>query len=470
MSEPVSKKPKTVPIAAANAEDRPVLSAMADKASPSVLKSWLGVPENSPFPIQNLPYGVFRPTPQAQPRIGVAIGQHVVDLQSLVKQGMFSSAKILDPSVLAEKTLNSFMATGRPAWQEARAILISLLVSTNSNEAQKKIVTAALVPMAKCKMELPARIGDYTDFFSSKNHATNLGCLFRHNDPAKALLPNYLHLPVGYHGRASSIVVSGTDIRRPWGQKTPQQEGAAPQFEPCSNLDFELEVAFFVGPGSQMGKPLTMANAADHIFGLVLMNDWSARDIQKWEYVPLGPFTAKNFGTTISPWVVTMEALAPFRKPVLEAFDPDPQAYLQTKDGKHFSYDVKLEVQLRPKEEKKAFVISKGNVNGLYWTFEQQLVHHTITGCNMCPGDLCGSGTISGTQPEARGSMIEISWAGQKPLSLPNGSTRKFLEDGDEVNLLGYAQGDGYMIGFGDCCGRILPALSRNDLMGHSSL
>ena len=294
-------------------------------------------------------------------------------------------------------------------------------------------------------------LGDYTDFYSSLEHATNVGIMFR--GESNPLLPNWKHLPVGYHGRASSIVVSGTPVRRPMGQTKPDE---APIFGPCKQLDFELEVAFFVGgKGNELGSPIPMDRAHEHIFGLVLMNDWSARDIQKWEYVPLGPFLAKNFATTISPWIVPLEALDFFRvQSVVQ--DPTPLPYLQHKDP--FNFDIDLEVQLTTKEGSQN-VICKSNLKYMYWTMKQQLVHHSITGCNMRPGDLMASGTVSGPTPGSYGSMLELAWKGTKPIKLGNGSQRTFIEDGDEVTLRGRAMKDGHSVGFGSCSGVVLPAL-----------
>jgi len=302
---------------------------------------------------------------------------------------------------------------------------------------------------------MPAKIGDYTDFYASRNHAFNVGVLFRGKD--NALQPNWVHLPVGYHGRASSVVVSGTDLHRPRGQLAP--DGKTPSYGECKLLDFELEMAFFVGPGNKLGHPIPIEQAADHIFGVVLMNDWSARDVQAWEYVPLGPFGAKNFGTTISPWVVPMEALKPFMVP-LPKQEPEPLPYLREPAGSA-APDIALEVAVRPSGGAPT-VISKSNARHLYWSFAQMLAHHTVTGCNMQPGDLLGSGTISGPTPDSLGSLLEMTERGKKEVPLSDGSTRKFLRDGDEVILTGYAQGPGYRVGFGPCAGRVLPAVATS--------
>jgi fumarylacetoacetase len=304
-------------------------------------------------------------------------------------------------------------------------------------------------------MHLPALIGDYTDFYSSREHATNVGTMFR--GAANALMPNWLHLPVGYHGRSSSVVISGTQIHRPQGQLCPD-ETKPPVFGPCNLLDFELETAFFVGPGNDLGKPININEANNHIFGMVLMNDWSARDIQKWEYVPLGPFTAKNYGTTISPWVVTMEALAPFLCEGPKQTEPETLPYLR--DSEPGSYDIQLQVSIKPEKLNESFSVTKSNFKHMYWSMKQQLTHHTISGCNMRPGDLLGSGTISGPTPDSYGSMLELCWKGSKTVPLgESGETRKFIQDGDTVIMTGFCQGQGYRIGFGECSGQILPAV-----------
>jgi fumarylacetoacetase len=306
--------------------------------------------------------------------------------------------------------------------------------------------------MAAVEMHLPAVVGDYTDFYSSREHATNVGAMFR--GPEKALQPNWLHLPVAYHGRASSIVPSGTDIRRPLGQIV--EPGASqPSLTPSRELDFELEIGQFVGPGNGLGQPITIDEAADHIFGLVLVNDWSARDIQRWEYRPLGPFLSKNLATSISPWVVTLDALEPFRCPGPEQ-DPEPLPYLR--NAGNWAYDIHLEVQLHSIAQNNPVTVSRSNARYLYWNMCQQVAHHTITGCNLRPGDLLATGTISGPTPDSAGSMLELSSRGERPLQLPGNETRSFLEDGDMVTMTGWCQGDGYRVGFGELSGRIVPS------------
>lgn len=414
--------------------------------------SFISYGPDTDFPLQNLPYGVFSTSCNAQHRLGVAIGDQVLDLAQVAH--LFTGPHLAGSEVFMQPTLNAFMALGKEAWAEARATLQQLLsaeVPTLRDDAPLR--ARAFHAQSAATMHLPAAIGDYTDFYSSRQHAYNVGVMFRGKD--NALMPNYLHLPVGYHGRASSVVVSGTPVRRPHGQTTPG-EGLAPVFGPSKLLDIELEVAFFVGPGNPLGTPVPVGEAGDHVFGLVLMNDWSARDIQKWEYVPLGPFLGKSFGTTISPWVVTMAALAPFT-----VANP-PQAppvlpYLHHPDP--YTFDIALHVALRVPDGTTA-TVSRSNFRHMYWTMKQQLAHHTANGCNLRPGDLLASGTISGPDEASYGSLLELSWQGSRALVLGNGHTRKFLHDGDEVIITGGAQGDGYRVGFGECAGVVLPALA----------
>eukprot|EP00731_Ephydatia_muelleri_P016974 Em0010g72a len=356
------------------------------------------------------------------------------------------------------------MSLGRNIWRETRAVLQKILSKDEpALRDYPNLRERCLIPQSHVAMHLPAHIGDYTDFYSSREHATNLGIMLR--GPDNALMPNWLHLPVGYHGRASSVVVSGTPIRRPSGQTRPNDD-QPPVFGPCKLLDFEVEMAFFIGPGSSMGKPIPISQTQDHIFGMVVMNDWSARDIQKWEYVPLGPFLAKNFGTTISPWVVTMEALAPFLVPnVTQEVTPLP--YLRHSDA--FNFDINLEVGIKTESMTETSVVSRTNFKYMYWTMKQQLAHHTVTGCNVASGDLMGSGTISGKTPDSLGSMMELSWRGSKTVTLNNGETRKFIQDNDDVVITGWCQGDGYRVGFGSCSGKVLPALPLEEFNTPSS-
>lgn len=347
------------------------------------------------------------------------------------------------------------MAMGRPAWKEARATVQKLLSGEDPTlQDNLDLRKKALIPLSEVKMELPATIGDYTDFFSSEFHTKNCSKLFRGQFE---LPPNWLHLPVAYHGRASSVVISGTDIVRPKGQSfPPTPDGKTlPTFGPSKRLDFELEMAFFVGPGNDLGHPVTTENAYDHIFGLVLMNDWSARDIQFWEAQPLGPFLGKNFGTSISPWIITLEALEPFK---CEAPKQDPPCLPYLTEPSRFTYDIPIEVAIKPGGGEKASVVCRSNFKYLYWTISQQLVHHTINGCNLKPGDLLASGTVSGPDKDSLGCLLEQSSNGQEDVILEHGGTRRYLEDGDEVIFSGGCKGEGFVVGFGTCCGKVLPS------------
>jgi fumarylacetoacetase len=418
------------------------------------LRSWVPVAADSDFPIQNLPLGVFR-RKDGTPRVGVAIGEHVLDLSILEVHGFFNGPVMRQHRVFEQPALNAFLALGKEAWSETRATVSRLLRADEpALRDQATLLERVLTPMKDVEMLLPARIGDYTDFYSSREHATNVGTMLRGAD--KALMPNWLYLPVAYHGRASSVVVSGTDLRRPNGQRKPDT-AEIPLFGPSRSVDFELEMGALVGPGNALGEPIPVEKALEHIFGLVLVNDWSARDIQAWEYVPLGPFLAKNFGTSISPWVVPLEALEPFRTagPVQH---PHPFPYLKTSG--HSTFDINLEVLLQGEKMEAGQRICLSNFAHLYWSLAQQVAHHTINGCNLQPGDLLASGTISGPTPDSYGSMLELSWRGSKPITLPNGETRSFLQDGDRVTFRGWCQGAGYRIGFGGVTGRVLPALS----------
>jgi fumarylacetoacetase len=423
------------------------------------LRSFVPVGPESHFPIQNLPYGVFRRKSGGAPAVGVAIGDLVLDLAEVDVAGLFRGAAVHGKGLFNRDSLNAFMASGSETWSETRAAISRLLrADTPTIRDDSKLREKALLPQSDVEMLLPAVIGDYTDFYSSREHATNVGTMLRGAD--NALQPNWLHLPVAYHGRASSVVVSGTDLRRPLGQTKPT-DAPTPVFGPSKSVDFELEMGVFVGPGNELGRPIPIARAAEHLFGMVLVNDWSARDIQAWEYVPLGPFLAKNFGTSISPWVVPLEALAPFR--IAGAVqDPEPLSYLRPTGD--WTYDIQLEVLLQTAKMDRPHCISRSNSKFLYWNICQQLAHHTINGCNLKPGDLLASGTISGPTPDSYGSMLELAWRGTKPIALPNGESRSFLLDGDRITMTGWCQGDGYRIGFGDVTGRVIASIDASPL------
>ncbi len=418
----------------------------------TAMKSFIDVPPDSHFPIQNLPFGVFR-RQTGDASVGTAIGNHVVDLRALEAANLLRLKAVNGRDLFAHPSLNAFMGAGRAAWREARQILTLLLREDHTTlRDNRKLRDAAIVPFDEVTMLLPCQIGDYTDFYSSLEHATNVGTMFRGKD--NALMPNWLHLPVGYHGRSSSIVISGTDLHRPHGQ-TKSDDAPAPSFGPSRNVDFELEMGFFVGPGNELGRPIPTTAARDHIFGLVLVNDWSARDIQKWEYVPLGPFLAKNFGTSISPWIVTLDALEPFICPGPRQ-DPPPLPYLKMDEP--FSFDVQLEVSLQSEKMSAPHVVCRSNFRHLYWNMAQQLAHHTVNGCNTRPGDLLASGTISGPTPDSYGSMLELAWMRTRPIELPNGETRVAINDGDRITMTGFCEREGLRIGFGGVTGQILPA------------
>ena len=418
--------------------------------------SFINVSPDSDFPIQNLPYGVFSRPGEGKPRCGVRIGEFVLDLKVIEHAGLLRNTPLGDEHVFCKWALNKFMGLGRSVWRPVRARISELLsADCPTLRDDSELRARAFVPIDQVVMHLPAEIGDYTDFYSSKYHAFNVGTMFR--GPENALMPNYTWIPVGYHGRASSVVPSGTPVRRPCGQ-TKADDADTPTFGPCRLLDFELEMGFFTGPASELGTPIPIDSAHEHIFGMVLVNDWSARDIQKWEYVPLGPFLAKNFATTISPWVVTMDALEPFRTASPEQ-DHAPLDYLALPtSAAGWAYDIALEVALRAEGMAEPHTICRSNFKHLYWTMTQQLTHHTVTGCNIRSGDLLASGTISGPTEDSYGSMLELAWRGTKPIRLPGGGERKFIADGDTVTVRGHCRGDGYRIGFGDCTGRILPA------------
>ena len=418
------------------------------------MKSWIAS-ANAPdcdFPLENLPYGVFA-RPGETARCGVAIGDFVVDLAAL------EAAGLLPTKVFAEPALNAFMALGPQSWADVRKRLTALLAEGGDPALSNHVAlkARALAPRAEVTMKLPIKISGFTDFYSGRHHATNVGTMFR--GPDYALPPNWLSIPIGYNGRASTVVVSGTPVTRPLGQTKPA--GAdLPVFGPCKRLDIELEMGVVIGQPTKHGEPITVSEADDLIFGYVLLNDWSARDLQTWEYQPLGPFQAKAFATTIGAWVVPKAALEPFRvstppreRPLLP--------YLS--EPRPLNYDISLEVKLKPKGAERATTISRANYREMYYSAAQQIAHHAVCGCKMEVGDLIGSGTISGPTKDSRGSLLELSWSGAEPITLEGGETRTFLEDGDVVTIAGHAEGDGYRIGFGECVGEIQPAPAEPD-------
>ncbi len=413
------------------------------------LRSWVEGSENSDFPIQNLPFGIFQ-TPTKTPRVASAIGNQIIDLTVLAEHGFFEDLKI-DTTVFSQRYLNDFIALGKEKTRAVRNRLAEILDTDLEEWDASELKEFFLVPMDSAEMLLPIKIGDYTDFYSSIEHATNLGMLFR--DPENALLPNWKHIPIGYHGRASSIIVSGTPIHRPKGQQMPA--GAdKPVFGASRLVDFELEMGFVIGGNTAVGDSISTTQAENFIFGLILLNDWSARDIQKWEYVPLGPFLGKSFASTVSPWIVTLDALEPFRVagPVQ---DPEVLPYLQYEGKKNYDVNLEVMIQTESGEEK---TVSKSNFKYMYWNMCQQLAHHTVNGCNVNIGDMYASGTISGKTEDSYGSMLEITWRGTKPVAMPDGTERKFINDGDTVIMKGYCEKDGIRIGFGEATGKILPA------------
>ncbi len=410
--------------------------------------SFIPVSPDSDFPIQNLPYGVFEENKQTH--VGVAIGEQILSLTLLESNNLLGEPL----NLFSGESLNPFMAAGKQTWDRIRTKITKLLDSENPElRDHQSLRDKVFFDQSQVKMLLPAKVGDFTDFYASREHATNVGKMFR--DPDKALLPNWLHLPVGYHGRASSVVIDGTPIRRPKGQlKEPDQED--PHFGPTRCLDFELEMGIFLGPGNKLGEPIPIDQARDHIFGLVLLNDWSARDIQRWEYLPLGPFLAKNFATTISPWIVPYAALEPF---LIEAVPQEKQVLPYLNEHSRKIFDIQLSVELQGNDIPSPQTICQSNFKHLYWTPEQFIAHHSATGCNLQPGDLLGTGTISGPTTDSLGSLLELAWGGKKPLTL-DGAERTYLQDGDHVTLKAQCHGNGYKIGFGPCTGQILPLQS----------
>ena len=416
-------------------------------------KSWLNVPDNSDFPIQNIPFGVFI-TKEDVITIGTRIGDYAIDLGALQQLNYFEGIELTD-DMFMQDTLNDFISDGKKTWRLVRNRIGDIFDNNNpklrDNTKHKEIV---IFNIDEVEMQLPVLIGDYTDFYSSKEHATNVGKMFR--DPENALLPNWLHIPVAYHGRSSSIVPSGVAVHRPMGQTLPLGE-ATPVFGPSRSVDFELETAFITTDANVMGENIPINEAEDYIFGMVLLNDWSARDIQKWEYVPLGPFLAKNFATSISPWIITMDALEPFRTKGPNQ-EPTPLPYLQQK-GKN-TFDIHLEVFIQP-ENSTPSLVSKSNFKYMYWSMAQQLAHHTSNGCRINSGDMMGSGTISGPTEDSFGSMLELTWGGKNPLKMEDGTERKFINDNDTVIMKGYCQNSSFRIGFGEVSTKLLPPFVR---------
>jgi fumarylacetoacetase len=436
------------------------------------MSSWVSVSSDSHFPLANLPFGVFsRKGSNDGPHCASALGEFAIDLYKLAEAGLLNDLGF-DISVFFDPTLNRFMELERASWRATRMRLKELFDEANSGHplaTNTDLKNSVLIPFTDIQMHLPATIGDYTDFYSSRDHATNVGIMIRGKD--NALQPNWLHLPVGYHGRASSVVVSGTDVIRPKGQtavdKTDPTKGSA--HTPCRLMDFELEMAFFVGgPANKLGEPVSMDNADERIFGAVVMNDWSARDLQTWEYVPLGPFTSKNFATSISPWCISLDALSEFAcssSSGAAQTDPKPLPYIDDPNYATGSYDINLDISIQGADDSEASIVSRSNLKHMYWNFKQQLVHHSVSGCPMRAGDLLGTGTISGPSEESLGCMLELSWRGTREVVLDKakdtevGNKRKFLKDGDVVNLVGYGNSTkGYKIGFGECSGKVLPA------------
>ncbi|MFK7049102.1 fumarylacetoacetase [Flavobacterium columnare] len=414
-------------------------------------KSWLEVSSTSDFPIQNIPFGIFL-TKDDIVTVGTRIGNYAIDLGALHQLGYFEGIDLTD-DVFLQDALNEFISCGKKTWRLVRNRIADIFDAENADLRDNiKHRDVVIFKIEDVEMQLPVFVGDYTDFFSSKEHATNTGKMFR--DPANALLPNWLHIPVGYHGRSSTIIPSGIPVHRPMGQTMPA-DGTAPVFGPSRLVDFELETAFITTDANLMGENIPVGEAEDYIFGMVLLNDWSARDIQKWEYVPLGPFLAKNFASSISPWIVTMDALEPFRcaSPVQE---PTPLPYLQQTGD--YAFDIRLQVGIAP-ENADETIISNTNFKYMYWTMTQQLAHHTINGCRINSGDMMGSGTISGPTEDSLGSMLELTWGGKNPITLKDGSERKFINDGDTVIMRGYCQNENTRIGFGEVSSKLLPPI-----------
>lgn len=424
---------------------------MIIKANDPTLKSWIEVSSNSDFPIQNLPFGIYSDQ-NTKHHACSAIGDYIIDLYELANTGLLSTL-VMDKEVFNNPYLNNFIELGKSTARILRDRLSELL-NVNNEELQENtaVFNGIFKKQKDVTMLLPVKIGDYTDFYSSMDHAINIGTMIR--DPKNALMPNWKHLPVGYHGRASSICVSGHTFYRPKGQQKPA-DAELPVYGPSKLLDIELETAFIIGKSTLMGETVSTENADDHIFGMVLFNDWSARDIQTWEYVPLGPFLSKNFASTISPWIVTLDALEPFRTKGYEQ-DPKVLPYLEYEGDKNI--DIKLEVFLRPQDGKDNLICTS-NYKYMYWTMEQQLAHHTVNGCNINVGDMMASGTISGPEPHEYGSMMELTWRGTKPITLNDGTERKFVNDNDTITIKGHCEKNGVRLGFGECTAKLLPAV-----------
>ncbi len=420
---------------------------------PQQAKSWLPMPEDTDFSLHNIPFGVGQIAHSNEFFVCTRLGDSIIRIDLLFAAGYLPTIPGLQVDVFKQASLNQFLAKGLDVVRTVRKVLFELFESGNESFASQHVLHDQVIyPYQKVQMMLPVKVCDYTDFYSSQEHAYNVGVMFR--GPENALMPNWKHLPVGYHGRASSIVVSGIDVIRPKGQFKPQ-DAEQPLFGPTRQMDFELEMAFVVGKENALGQAVPLEDAESHIAGLCLFNDWSSRDIQAWEYQPLGPFLGKNFASSMSPWLVTLDALEPFRIPAPEQ-DPVPLPYLSSKKG--YNFDIQLEVWLQP-EGKEATLVSKTNHKYLYWTMAQQLAHHTVNGCNMQIGDVCASGTISGPTEDSYGSMLELSWRGTKSLTLDDGSVRNFLEDGDTVIIKGFAQHEHFRVGLGEVKAKVLPAV-----------
>jgi fumarylacetoacetase len=413
----------------------------------AIAQSWISISIDSDFSLQNIPFGIIKNHQTQQVVIATRIGDTIVDLSVLANLGAFATIKGFDKSTLTNQYLNDFIGLGKSVTSAVRLEIIELFKESNKNQK----FTAAFVQLQEVENLLPVKVGDYTDFYSSIDHATNIGTMIR--DPKNALMPNWKYIPVGYHGRASSICVSGHSFHRPKGQQKPA-DSEFPTFGPCKLLDFELETAYIIGKSTKLGESISIEKADDYIFGMVLFNDWSARDIQTWEYVPLGPFLSKNFASTISPWVITLDALEPFRT---KGYIQEPKVFPYLEYSGNKNVDIKLEVAIKP-ENSTETIVCNSNYKYMYWTMEQQLAHHTINGCNVNVGDMMGSGTISGPEPHEYGSMMELSWKGTKPVKLNDGTERKFINDNDTVIIRGYCKNESIRVGFGECKATLLPS------------